>query len=356
MNASSIALDAAAGRRARGGLPALAALLLLALVVAVAVGASAIAPWRVAAVLLDLLGLADAGDRRIRAIVVDIRLPRAALGMLVGASLGAAGAAMQGLFRNPLADPGLIGVSSGAALAAVATIVLGGPIGAVTVLGLDALPLAAFAGGLATTALLLRFGQPHGPGGIATLLLAGIGINAIAGAATGVLIYMSDDRQLRDITFWTMGSLGGATWARVGAVAPFIVAAVAAMPLFARALDALALGDAEAGHLGVNTRRLARLIALAAACAVGASVAVSGMIGFLGIVAPHLARLLLGPGHRRLLPASALIGATVMLLADCAARLIVAPAELPIGLVCAAIGAPVFLALVRRARRRELAP
>ena len=354
MNAAALAFDPAPRRRGRGGLAALAVLLLAAFLLAVGLGAASIAPWRVAGALFDALGLAEIADRRLRGIVVDIRLPRALLGLLVGAALGTAGAAMQGLFRNPLADPGLIGVSSGAALAAVATIVLGGPIGTVTVLGLDALPLAAFAGGLATTALLLRFGQPRGPGGVAALLLAGIGVNALAGAATGVLVYMSDDRQLRDITFWTMGSLGGATWARVAAVAPFIVAALAAMPLFARALDAIALGEAEASHLGVNTRRLARLVALAASCAVGASVAVSGMIGFLGIVAPHLARLLLGPGHRRLLPGAALIGATVILVADCAARLIVAPAELPIGLVCAAIGAPVFLALVRRARRREL--
>jgi len=264
---------------------------------------------------------------------------------------------MQGLFRNPLADPGLIGVSSGAALAAVATIVLGGSVMRFVGLGappFDILPLAAFAGGIATTVLLLRFAQPRGPGGIAALLLAGIGLNALAAAGTGVLIYLSDDRQLRDITFWTFGSLAGASWPRVAAVLPLIVAALVVLPLFARALDALALGDAEAGHLGVNTRRLTWAVAIAAAGAVGAAVAVSGLIGFLGIVAPHLARLLLGPAHRRLIPAAALLGATIILAADCVARLVVAPAELPIGLVSSALGAPVFLTLVQRARRRAL--
>jgi iron complex transport system permease protein len=218
----------------------------------------------------------------------------------------------------------------------------------------DILPLAAFAGGIATTVLLLRFAQPRGPGGIAGLLLAGIGLNALAAAGTGVLIYLSDDRQLRDITFWTFGSLAGASWPRVTAVLPLIVAALVVLPLCARALDGLALGDAEAGHLGVNTRRLTWAVAIAAAGAVGAAVAVSGLIGFLGIVAPHLARLLLGPAHRRLIPAAALLGAIIILAADCIARLVVAPAELPIGLVSSALGAPVFLTLVRRARRRAL--
>ncbi len=347
-------LAVAPPRGGRGALVPLAGLTVLAVVLSVAVGAYTVAPWRVVEVLLHQLGLGEAADTRVRAIVLDIRLPRALLGLLVGAALGAAGAALQGLFRNPLADPGLIGVSSGAALAAVATIVLGGPLGAARFAGLDALPLAAFAGGIVTTVLLLHYAQPRGPGGIAALLLAGIGLNALAAAGTGFLIYVSDDRQLRDITFWTFGSLGGANWPRVAAVLPFIVTALLALPFLARALDALALGDAEAGHLGVNTRRLTWAVAIAAAAAVGAAVAVSGLIGFLGIVAPHLARLLLGPGHRRLIPGAALLGASIILLADCVARLVVAPAELPIGLVSSALGAPVFLARVQRARRGEL--
>jgi iron complex transport system permease protein len=349
---ASVALRAP--RAGRAALLPLVGLTLLALLLSVGVGAYAVPPWRVVDVLLDQLGLAHEADARVRAIVLNIRLPRALLGLMVGGALGAAGAALQGLFRNPLADPGLIGVSSGAALAAVATIVLGGTLGAVRLAGLDALPLAAFAGGIVTSLLLLHFAQPRGPGGIAALLLAGIGLNALAAAGTGFLIYISDDRQLRDITFWTFGSLAGANWPRVTAVLPFIVGALVALPLCARALDALALGDAEAGHLGVNTRRLTWAIAIAAAGAVGAAVAVSGLIAFLGIVAPHLARLLLGPGHRRLIPAAALLGASIILLADCVARLAVAPAELPIGLVSSAIGAPVFLALVQRARRRDL--
>ncbi|RUZ58553.1 iron ABC transporter permease, partial [Mesorhizobium sp. M7A.F.Ca.US.003.02.2.1] len=259
---------------------------------------------------------------------------------------------MQGLFRNPLADPGLIGVSAGSSLGAVAVIVLGATILApVTVLlGTLALPLAAFCGGLATTLMLYQVATRRGQTSVATMLLAGIALAALAMALTGILIFMADDRQLRDLTFWQLGSLGGATWAKIASVGPIIVLALAAMPFLARGLNALALGEATAGHLGIPVQRLKYTAIVGVSAAVGASVAVSGGIGFVGIVVPHLLRLLIGPDNRYLLPASALLGASLLLLADAVARTIVAPAELPIGIVTAIAGAPFFLWILLRKR------
>lgn len=296
------------------------------------------------------------GDAAVNArdhlIVYDIRLPRVILGMLIGAALAVSGAVMQGLFRNPLADPGLIGVSAGASLGAVAVIVLGGTMLApVTVLlGTLALPLAAFCGGLATTLVLYQVATRRGQTSVATMLLAGIALAALAMALTGILIFIADDRQLRDLTFWQLGSLGGATWAKIASVGPIIVLALAAMPFLARGLNALALGEATAGHLGIPVQRLKYTAIIGVSAAVGASVAVSGGIGFVGIVVPHLLRLLIGPDNRYLLPASALLGATLLLLADAVARTIVAPAELPIGIVTAISGAPFFLWILLRKR------
>jgi iron complex transport system permease protein len=285
-------------------------------------------------------------------IVVDIRLPRIMLGMLVGAALAVSGAVMQGLFRNPLADPGLIGVSAGSSLGAVAVIVLGGTaLAPLTVLlGTFGLPLAAFFGGLATTWVLYHVATRRGQTSVATMLLAGIALAALAMALTGILVFMADDRQLRDLTFWQLGSLGGATWAKIGSVGPIIVLALAAMPFLARGLNALALGEATAGHLGISVQRLKYTAIVGVSAAVGASVAASGGIGFVGIVVPHLLRLLIGPDNRYLLPASALLGASLLLLADALARTIVAPAELPIGIVTALAGAPFFLWILLRKR------
>ncbi|KAA3449257.1 iron ABC transporter [Mesorhizobium sp. SARCC-RB16n] len=285
-------------------------------------------------------------------IVYDIRLPRVILGVLVGAALAVSGAVMQGLFRNPLADPGLIGVSAGSSLGAVAVVVLGGTMLAplAALLGTLALPLAAFFGGLATTLVLYQIATRRGQTSVATMLLAGIALTALAMAMTGILIFMADDRQLRDLTFWQLGSLGGATWPKISSVGPIIVLALAAMPFLARSLNALALGEATAGHLGIPVQRLKYTAIVGVSAAVGASVAVSGGIGFVGIVVPHLLRLLIGPDNRYLLPASALLGASLLLLADAVARTIVVPAELPIGIVTAVAGAPFFLWILLRKR------
>ena len=288
-------------------------------------------------------------------VLLEIRLPRTVLGLLAGASLASAGAVMQGLFRNPLADPALIGVSPGAALAVVCVIALGeGPLAPlVQLLGRWALPAAALAGGLAATALLYTVATREGSTSIATLLLAGIALAAFAGAATGLLIYAANDRQLRDLTFWSLGSLSGANWTSIGAALPFFAVPFALLPLLARPLNALLLGEAEAWHLGINVERIKRLAMLAVACAVATSVSLTGVIGFIGVVVPHLVRLISGPDHRLLLPAAALLGAALLVGADVLARVVVAPAELPIGIVTALIGAPFFLWLLLRARPHE---
>lgn len=300
-----------------------------------------------------LFGVADdALSVRDRIIINDVRLPRVVLGALVGASLAVSGAVMQGLFRNPLADPGLIGVSAGAGLAAVLIIVLGGTVLAPVTLamGTFSLPVAAFFGGLAATLVLYKVATRQGRTSVATMLLAGIALAALAGAVTGILVFVADDRQLRDLTFWQLGSLAGATWLKIGAVAPIMVLAMAATPFLARGLNALALGEATATHLGIPVQQLKYIAIVSVAASVGSSVAVSGGIGFVGIVVPHLLRLAMGPDNRYLLPASALLGASLLLLADAVARTIVAPAELPIGIVTAVAGAPFFLWILLRNR------
>ncbi len=349
-----LAAPALAGdRSAKARLATLLLALLLAatLIVALGTGPALLSPRAVAAILLagpkgEVALLADT------VIVWQIRLPRVLLGALVGASLGLVGAMMQGLFRNPLADPGLIGVSSGAAFAAVATIVLSGSVLApfTAALGLYALPVSAFGGGLAATLLIYRVGTRAGQSSVALILLAGIALGAFAAAGTGFLVYLSNDNQLRDLTFWSLGGLGGATWAKLWAGLPMMGAALLAAPFLARGLNGIVLGEAEAYHLGIRVQRLKRLTIVIVALATGAAVAVSGTIGFVGIVVPHLLRLWFGPDHRHLLPNAALGGAVLLLVADMAARTLVAPAELPIGILTAALGAPVFLWILLRRR------
>ncbi|HEV7253383.1 MAG TPA: iron ABC transporter permease [Mesorhizobium sp.] len=333
--------------RARAALLLLSVLLALAVCVGLSAGASDVSAWEAG---LGLVTGGEALSARDRLILFEIRLPRVALGVLVGAALAFSGAVMQGLFRNPLADPGIVGVSSGAALGAVAVIVLGGPLAAAMELGVVALPVAAFLGALVTTALLYRIATRAGRTSVPTLLLAGIALGALAGALTGVMVFVADDGQLRELTFWSLGSLAGATWEKVFVAGAIIMASLAAGLWLARGLDALALGEAVAGHLGRPVQMLKHVSIAAVAAATGAAVSVSGGIGFVGIVAPHLLRLLIGPSHRYLLPASALLGASLLLMADAAARVLVAPAELPIGIVTGSIGAPFFLWVLLRGR------
>lgn len=326
------------------GLAALAAL-----IVAIGAGALAVPPLRVAAALIgDPFVIVPTTEK---AVITAVRLPRVLTVALAGAALGVAGVALQSLFRNPLADPQLIGIAPGAGLAAALVIVLGDRLtGGPAPFAL--LPLAAFVGAIAATLLVYRVATRGGGTSVALLLLAGIAVGAFASAGTGFLIYMADDRQLRDITFWTLGSFGGATWGRLTVIAAPLVAVLVALPWLARPLDALALGEADAWYLGVPVERLKRLLVALAALSVGATVAVAGVIGFVGVVVPHMARLLVGPRHAALLPAAALLGAILLLAADTVARTLVAPAELPLGVITAAIGAPVFLHLLLRQARR----
>ena len=289
-------------------------------------------------------------------ILWDIRLPRMVLGILVGAALASAGASMQGLFRNPLADPGIVGVSAGAALFAIIAIILGDTLLAPvqSLLGIYMLPLFAFLGGVFNTLLLYLIATRGGQTSVATMLLAGIAIGALMGALSGYLVFISNDQQLRDLTFWSMGSLAGANWIKIKAVLPFILLALAVMPFSAQGLNALVLGDHQARHMGVPVQRLKRVTITSIALAVGASVAVTGGIGFVGLIVPHLLRLVIGPDHRYLLPASSLLGAILLLLADTVARTVVAPASLPIGIVMSAVGGPFFLWLLLRTKRDVL--
>ncbi|MFK7927680.1 MAG: FecCD family ABC transporter permease [Myxococcota bacterium] len=345
--------------------------LLIAVVIAsllgLGVGALPITPFdAVRTVLHGLLpGVSGVAEPAIDAVIWHIRLPRTALGLTVGAALATAGALFQGLFRNPLADPGLLGITLGAA-AAVALAVLGSGVLVTAIGGLDPIalagaqavrpyvvPVAAFIGSLVSVLAVVALSGGLRQLDVATLLLGGIAINAIAGAITGLCIFLADDAQLRDLTFWSLGGLGGATWPVVMATVPPVVVGLCAVPFLARRLDCLQLGEAEAAHLGVPIESTKRWVVGVGALLVGVSVAAAGAIGFIGLVVPHLVRLFLGPGHRMLLPASALLGAALVVLADVLARTVVAPAELPIGVLTTLLGGPFFLGLLIADRRRR---
>ncbi len=332
---------------------ALGILLLLALWLSLALGPVSLPLGETLRAAMRLAGLPFSGEglEQAELILGQIRLPRTLLGLAVGAVLALSGVAMQGLFRNPLADPGLVGVSSGAALGGALAIV-----GAAALGGLPQavapylLSVCAFAGGLGVTLLVYRLGRREGQTSVATMLLAGIALTALAGAVIGLFTYLADDATLRSLTFWNMGSLNGASYSRLWPLLIVTLVVILWLPRRAKALNALLLGESEARHLGFDVERLKRELVFCTALGVGSAVAASGLIGFVGLVVPHLVRLVAGPDHRVLLPASALAGASLMLLADLAARLVLAPAELPIGIVTALIGAPFFLFLLVRGR------
>jgi iron complex transport system permease protein len=321
---------------------------------AVGIGAVAITPAQSLSILAELIGL-DVGvpfTEQQQAVLLTIRLPRVLFGALVGAGLAMAGAAMQGVFRNPLADPGIIGVSSGAALAAVLCIRTNGWLfgKAGGMLAVYQLPLAAFLGGSLVAFIVYRLARREGTLSVGLLLLAGIALAMLAEALRGALIFAATDDQLRSVTFWSLGSLGAASWVNLSIVAVLAVPAMVWLGRLARPLDALLLGEAEARHLGFDVTTVTRLAMLAATLIVGATVAFAGIIGFIGLVAPHLIRLDAGPSHRTLLPGAALLGACLVVLADLLARTVVSPAEMPLGVVTASLGAPCFLWLLLQER------
>ncbi|WP_221074539.1 FecCD family ABC transporter permease [Agarivorans aestuarii] len=287
-------------------------------------------------------------------VVTGIRLPRTLLCIAVGAILAMCGAVMQGLFRNPLADPGIIGVSSGSAAGAAIAIVLLGLVNwqLPDFISALAVPLFAFIGGFVTTVLVYRLGTTPNGTSVVMMLLAGIAVGALSGAGIGLLSYLANDQMLRDLSLWQMGSLAGATWSNI--VLAFVTLAILLVVFMrkAQALNALLLGEAEAGHLGIQVQKLKSQLIFFTALGVGIAVSVSGLIGFVGLVVPHLIRMLLGPNHQRLIPYSALLGAALLLLADLLSRLVISPAELPVGIVTALVGAPFFIFLLLQQRQR----
>ena len=287
-------------------------------------------------------------------VIELIRLPRTIMGVVIGSTLAVCGAAMQGLFRNPLADPSIIGVSSGAALGAGVGIVLTGllPVVLVATLQSYTVPFLAFIGGFVTTLVVYKIGTTGNGTSVATMLLAGIAIGALSGAGMGILNYVADDTTLRNMTFWQMGSLGGANWGQLAFIVPLLLGLQLLMMTHARGLNAMLLGESEARHLGFDIQLLKLRLIVMTALGVGVAVSVSGMIGFVGLVVPHLVRMSIGPDHRWLMPASALLGASLLLLADIIARIVISPAELPIGIVMALLGAPFFMSLLWKQRTR----
>ncbi|MFI9238757.1 FecCD family ABC transporter permease [Streptomyces sp. NPDC053079] len=335
----------AAGPLALGMAVALAVLCLL----SAGLGAYDIPVGDVLGSLLHRAGLGGAAlDRVGESVLWNVRLPRVALALLVGASLGCAGALMQGVFGNPLAEPGVIGVSSGAAVGAVASIALG-----LSFFGNWTVTACAFTGGLVTVLLVYALSRSGGRTEVVTLILTGIAVNAFAGALIGLCVFLADNAQVTQITFWQLGSLAQATWPKVLAVLPCALAGLAVAPWYARKLDLLALGERPARHLGVDVERLRLVLVLVVALLTAAAVAVAGIITFVGLLVPHLLRMAAGPGHRFLVPGSALGGALVLVAADLAARTAAQPAELPLGVLTALFGSPFFFWLLRRTRRKQ---
>jgi iron complex transport system permease protein len=323
--------------------------LLTAVVVAAGRGQLDVAPAEVVGSLLHRLGL-DLGPMPSHpqgdVTLWTVRFPRVVMAAVAGAALATAGALMQGIFGNPLAEPGVVGVSAGAALAASTVIVFD-----LALVGTWTVALFAFVGGLVTTILVYLLSRDGGRTEVVTLVLTGIAVNAVASAGLAFLLFLGDQQAREEIVFWQLGSLNGSRWEQVGVAAPFMVVGLVAAMAMSRRLDLLALGDRAARHVGVDVERLRMGAIVVVALLTAAAVAFCGIIAFVGLVVPHLVRLLAGPGHRLLVPASALGGALLLVVADLGARTLVAYADLPIGMLTSLVGGPFFFWLIRRARR-----
>ncbi len=276
----------------------------------------------------------------------QVRFPRIALAILVGAALSTAGALMQGIFGNPLAEPSVVGVSTGAAFAAAVVIVF-----QIQLIGSWTTALFAFVGGLVTTLLVYFLSRADGRTEVVTLVLTGIAVNAVCAAGLALMIFLGDTQAREQIVFWQLGSLNGTRWQYVGVVAPLVLVGLVGAMLMARKLDVLALGDRAARHVGIDVERLRLVAIVLVALLTAAAVSFAGIIAFVGLVVPHLIRMIVGPGHRVLVPASALAGAVLLLGADLIARTAVAYADLPIGMLTSLVGGPFFFWLLRRTRK-----
>ena len=286
-------------------------------------------------------------------ILYTIRMPRVMLAAFVGASLAISGACLQGLFRNPLADPGLIGVSAGAALGAAFAIVFSSRFISLNFLGPYLIPFSAIIGSASVIIILFVITKGFGYDGVTYMLLAGIAVNAIAGVGIGVLTYISDDSELRSLTFWTMGSFGGVTWPLIMPAIVVILSSIVWIIGLSRKLDLIQLGDVEASRLGINIKKVRFGVIISSAVVVGISVALSGMIGFVGLVVPHLVRILGGVNHLYVLIGSAIFGSILMVISDMMCRVIISPAELPVGLITSGLGSPFFLWLIFKMRTKN---
>jgi iron complex transport system permease protein len=335
-----------------------AVLLVLAILISFAVGAMKIPLYQVWLGLCKMTGvyISNDADEQFAGVLELVRIPRVTLGILTGAALGISGAAIQGIFRNPLAEPGLIGISAGASLMSALVIALEATVfaGLSIWLGHYLLIIAAFAGAVAATVMVYHISRADGKPMVATMLLAGIAINALAGAITGLISFMSNDQQLRTITFWMLGSLAGASWETVGGAAPFILIPVLLLPALGKKLNTFALGELQATQLGISPIRVKQQVVLLCTMAVGATVAVCGIIGFVGLVVPHIVRLLGGVDNRYVLPASALMGALILTVADTLCRVLMPPMELPIGVITALLGTPAFIYILIKDKKKLL--
>lgn len=284
----------------------------------------------------------------------SIRLPRVLFGVLIGVALGSAGTALQGIFRNPLVDSGLIGIASGASLFASAFILLFSFI-PVLVLGSPQLTLAtvAFFGAVLTAFLVYRIALSQGKINTVLLILAGVAMNALAGSLTGLLTFFADDKQLRDLTFWTLGSLSGANWTNVSVLSLFVFLPFVVLLRMSNALNAFALGESQAHFLGIDVKQTKVIVLICSTAMVGASVAFSGVIGFVGLVIPHILRLILGPNYLNLLPLSAIAGALLICISDLVCRLLLQPVEIPIGIVTALMGTPVLFWMILKEKKNK---
>jgi iron complex transport system permease protein len=331
--------------------------LVITVLFSLATGAVAIPVRDVVLILLHKIGLFQdvVVDSTYDIVLSSIRLPRIVMTVLIGAALGISGTALQGLFRNPLVEPGLIGVSGGSASAVVVVIVFGKHLLLPTsgLIHSGILSFVAFAGGLLVTLVVLKLSSQLGKTNVAVLILTGVAVNALANAVIGLAIFYADENQLRTFTFWTLGDLGGATWDKLLIAAPILIGAVVALLFFAGPLNALVLGESEAYYVGVDVERAKRLIIVFAALAVAVSVSLAGIIGFIGLVVPHVIRVSFYSDNKLVLPASVICGALLLVVADIIARTIVTPSELPIGVVTAFIGAPFFMALLMKAKRKN---
>jgi iron complex transport system permease protein len=334
----------------------LGALLVLLLFASTAIGAFAYTPAEMLRHVGAAFGWIPAaeGDALGRNVLLQLRLPRVLLAGLTGAVLGVSGTLMQGLFRNPIVEPGLAGTSAGAALGAAAVFVFGGStaLAFAAPLGSIAVPVLAFAGAFGATMLVYRLSSSFGKVNVFTLLLAGIAVNAVCGAGTGFLSYVARDPQARNITFWNLGTFTTANWRGVLLVALFFAVCFAWALRYGKALNALMLGEDEAAYLGVDPRALIRQLLVVNTIMVAVATAMVGVIAFVGLIVPHLLRMMKSADYGFLLPASALLGAILMELIDITARVLIPPAELPIGIITAVIGAPIFLWILLRQQRQ----